>query len=319
MTPKLPLASALPFGLALLVALLVGACDKGKGGAAASSSTAPPPSAAPVVSAVPSVVPVPPPRDPICRALRVEGEAKVGEAALVSGAELDGSEWVKLAEGASVTLKHASSGREISLAGPALFRACRRGREQVLLAQGKVTVGTGMGARPGAEVLIATPVAGVRYADAEFSLQLDEKRLKVEVRAGQVEVDSATASGSPPKGAPAGGKALKSPLRAKDKLVVPLGKPDVTALMSRCQEAAQAAEASARKVGDKSAPEPLGERAQAHVLARKAARAACTIAATATGLVADPTTAAGLWAEAARWEGLWETIPRPARAQAPEK
>jgi hypothetical protein len=35
--------------------------------------------------------------------------------------------------------------------------------------------------------------------------------------------------------------------------------------------------------------------------------------------VADPAAAAGLWAEAARWEGLWETIPRPTRAQAPEK
>jgi len=318
MTRKLRFAPALPFGLALLVTLLLGACSKSKGEHAASSSAAPPPSAAPLPSAVPSVAPVPLPRDPTCRALRVEGDAKVGEAALVSGAELDGSEWVKLAENASVTLKHASSGREISLAGPALFRACRRGREQVLLAQGKVTVGSGMGARPGAEVLIATPVAGVRYADAELTLQLDDKRLKLEVRAGQVEVDSATASGVPAKGGSTP-KGLKSPLHAKDKLVVPLGKPDVTALMSRCQEAAQAAEASARKVGDKSAPEPLGERAQAHVLARKAARSACTIAAASTGLVADPAAAAGLWAEAARWEGLWETIPRPARAQAPEK
>lgn len=317
MTRQVRFVSSLGLSLWLL------ACSKGGGEHAAGGSAAVPPSsevsaAALVPSAPPSVAPAPPPKDPTCRALRVEGEAKVGEAALASGTELDGAEWVTLAEGASLTLKHASSGREISLAGPALFRACRRGREQVLLARGKVTVGTGMGARPGAEVLIATPVAGVRYADADFSLQLDEKRLKVEVRAGQVEVDSTAASSAPPKG-PASAKALKSPLRAKDKLLVPLGKPDVTALMSRCQEAAQTAAETARKVGDKSASEPLGERAQAHVVARKAARAACTVAAAATGLVADPAAAAGLWAEAARWEGLWETIPRPARAQAPEK
>jgi len=296
--------------------MLLFACDRGPKERAPDGSPAPsslPSSMPEAVSPAASFVP-PAPREPICRALRVEGDAKVGDAVLASGTELDGSEWVRLANEASVTLKHAGSGREISLAGPALFRACRRGREQVLLAQGKVTVGTGMGARPGAEVLIATPVAGVRYADAEFSLQLDEKRLAVEVRAGQVELDAV-----PPASPAAAAKGPKSPLHAKDKLVVPLGKPDVTALMARCQTAAEAAEASARKVGDRSAPEPLGERAQAHVRARKAARAACTIAAAATGLVADPAAAAGLWAEAVRWEGLWETIPRPARAQAPEK
>jgi hypothetical protein len=184
----------------------------------------------------------------------------------------------------------------------------------VLLAQGKMIIGSGMGARPGAEVLIATPVAAVRYADADFSLQLDEKRLTVEVRAGQVELDSAAATPGPTDA-----KRLKSPLHAKDKVTVALGKPDVALLLSRCQVAAEAAAATARKVGDKSAPEPLGERAQAHVRARKAARAACTIAAAATGLVADPTAAAGFWADAARWEGLWETIPRPGRALAPEK
>jgi hypothetical protein len=179
----------------------------------------------------------------------------------------------------------------------------------VLLAEGKVTVGSGMGARPGAEVLIATPVGGVRYADAEFSLVLDRKRLSVEVRAGLVELDRAAPAAS----------ASKSSLHAKDKLVIPLGKPDVAALMLRCKDAAEAAESSARRVGDRSLPEPLGERAQAHVRARKTARSACTIAAASTGLVADPVAAAGFWAEAARWEGLWESIPQLRPAQGPEK
>ena len=314
MTATVSLLRALPLGLGLLLV----ACGKSPGNQAADAgASAPRPSASAALapasaSAAPSAAPAPPKRLPTCRALRVEGEATIGNAPLASGAEVDGAEWVTLAKGASVTLKHAASGREFALAGPALFRACRRGREQVLLAQGKVTVGSGMGARPGAEVLIATPVAGVRYGDAEFSLALDEKRLTLEVRSGQVEVDPAL----PP--AP-GAKPPKSPLRAKDKLSVPLGKPDVPDLMARCKAAAEAAEASARRVGDKTAPEPLGERAQAHVRARRTARAACTIAAAATGLVADPSTAAGLWAEAARWEGLWETIPRPSSVQAPEK
>jgi hypothetical protein len=149
----------------------------------------------------------------------------------------------------------------------------------------------------------------VSYADASFSLALDDKRLSIQVQTGQVEVEAAAGLAKPPK----------SPLRAKDKAVIPLGKPDPALLMQRCQQAAQAAEASARRVAERDAPEPLGERAQAHVRARKAARSACTIAASATGLVADPTEAASLWAEAARWEGLWEMIPHTISAQPPEK
>lgn len=317
MTVQVRLFGALPVG----VALLLFGCGKspasqGSGAASSAASVSASALSASVGSAAASAAPKPPPRDPTCRALRVEGEATVGALKLESGAEVDGSEWVTLAKGANLTLKHAASGREISLAGPALFRACRRGREQVLLAQGKVTVGSGMGARPGAEVLIATPVAGVRYGEADFTLVLDEKKLSLEVRTGQVEVDPvsppAAAAGAPPKPA-------KGPLHAKDKLSIPLGTPDPVELMARCKAAAEAAESSARRVGDKNAPEPLGERAQAHVRARRAARAACTIAAASTGLVADPSASAGLWAEAARWEGLWETIPRPGGTQAPEK
>jgi hypothetical protein len=299
--------ASLLLGLALACACGKSTADQRKPSPAASTRVE---DAAAVAAASSAVTAAPAPRRaPTCRALRVEGDAQVGAAALSQGAELDGSEWVRLGAGASLTLKHASSGREIALAGPAVFRACRRGREQVLLAVGKVAVGRGMGARPGAEVLIATPVGGVRYAEAEFSLALDQRRLSVEVRAGQVEVDPAVPA-TP---------AAKSSLHAKDKLVIPMGKPNVSALMARCKDAAEAAESSARRVADRSLPEPLGERAQAHVRARKTARVACTIAAASTGLVADPVAAAGFWAEAARWEGLWESVPQLAPTPGPEK
>lgn len=299
--------------------LLVG-CGKGRTEPAAIDSARASPSAAGIATPGPSVVTsvatLPPPPDPTCRALQVRGDAKVGNAALVTGAQVDGSEWATLAAGASLTLKHATSGREISIAGPARFRACGRGREQVLLAEGKVTVGNGMGARPGAQVLIATPVAGVRYGDAELTLTLDKKTLTVQMRAGQIEVDAASPE---PPSAKATARPRRSSFHAPEKLVLPLGKPDAAQLMARCKEAAEVAQAAARRVGERSATESLGERAQDHVRARKAARAACTIAASATGLVADPAVAAGLWAEAVRWEGVWETIPRPGRAQPPEK
>lgn len=287
---------------ALCFAWLVGvgcgkATDKPLPQATASERAASPPASSGSAAASASLPQLLAPT-PSCRAISVKGEVRVAEAPLVSGALIDGSAWVTLGAGASFTLKYTASGRELGFTGPALVRACRGGREQVLLAQGKVSVGSGMGSRPGSEVLIATPIAGVRYGDADFVLTLDDKRLSVEVRAGVVELDSASS------------KPLKSPLHGKDKLQLPVGKPDPLALLGRCQKAAEEAEASARRVGDRSAPEPLGQRAQAHVKARKAARVACTIAAAATGLVADPQASATLWADAARWEGLWQTIPR---------
>jgi hypothetical protein len=76
---------------------------------AAIESTAAPASAAPKA----------PPPAAFCRALRVTGAAKVGDAELASGGELDGSAWVTLAAGASLTLKHSVTGRELAVSGPA--------------------------------------------------------------------------------------------------------------------------------------------------------------------------------------------------------
>jgi hypothetical protein len=317
------------FTLSIGLVLSLVACGKGSGEHGKSGSPAPSESAVasagPVVASaapVPAPVAAPAPQTSKCRALRVVGDAMLGAAPLASGTQLDGSEWVTLAKDASLTVIHPTSSRELSLAGPAYFRACRHGREQLLLASGVVTVGTGAGSRPGAEVLIATPVGAVRYADADFTLKLDDKKLSVEVRAGQVEVDAPATAATPPtiasptKSSP---KGFKSPLHAKDRLVVPLGKPEPVRLMATCKAAAELALETARKVADRGAPEPLGERAQANVRARKAARVACTIAAASIGLVADPGAASGLWADAAQWEGLWEIRPQLIPAQPLEK
>ena len=295
--------------LRLLLGLLATGCGKGASkDERASSSPSARASASASLPAPPASTP-PVALPPICRALRVTGEAKVGDSPLASGAALDGSAWVSLAKGAQLTLKHAQSGRELAVAGPALFRACRRGREQLLLARGSVVATAGIGSRPGAEVLIATPVAAVHYADAELTLELSEASLSIAVRVGSVEVTAL----------PASRKALKSPLKPRDKLSIPISKPEPMRLIADCRAAAEQAEQLARRVADTSLSEPLGPRAQAHAKARKLARSSCAVAAAATGLVADPTVSAGLWAEATRSEGLLESIPRRGRAQAPEK
>jgi hypothetical protein len=288
--------------------LVLGACSKREphgstatAGVAPSSLASASASASPASSAAVASIASAPSAGPTCRALRVVGDAKLGDSVLTSGALIDGEAWVVLGAEASVALKHTQSGRELVVSGPATFRACRRGREQLLLAHGKVTGGASMGSRPGAEVLLATPIGVVRYGDADFTLTLDDEKLGIAVRAGQLELDPATP-----------GKTVKSPLRAQDKLQLPLGKTDVAALMRRCQELAEAAERSARLVTERNASESLGVRARNHVAARKAARSACSIAASATGLVADPAARAGYWAEAERWAAWWESIPRQA-------
>jgi hypothetical protein len=242
---------------------------------------------------------------PACRALRVSGSAKLGDAGrpLASGDVLDGTEWVTLEKAAKLTLKHSVSGRELSVTGPASFRPCWRGREQVLFARGSLLTAAGLGARPGAEVLIATPLAAVHYGDAELELSLDAKHLRQAVRAGIVEVEAV----------PAPSKPLQSPLHAKDQLRLPLGKPDATALVAGCKAAAERAEAAALRVTDSESKESLGERAQAHVRARQSARHSCMVAAAATGLMADAAQRAGLGAEVARWEALLERVPRRGR------
>jgi hypothetical protein len=297
-----------------LLLLLCAACGRknsGDTGPSASAASGAVPSS--VVAAPSQPASELPARAPVpgCRAIRLSGVATVGQRSLATGDVLDGESWVTLEKGGNMALKHSVTGRELSISGPALFRACRRGREQLLLVRGSVSAASGMGSRPGAEVLIATPIGGIHYGDAEYKLDLDDKRLTLIVRAGQVEIDL--------EPAPQPGKASKKTLSGKDKLSLPLGKPDPKALLASCQAAAEAAQASARRVADRNLPEPLGQRAQAHVKARKAARFACAVAAAATGLVADPVASAGLWAEATRWEGLGESIPGRGRAQGPEK
>jgi hypothetical protein len=60
---------------------------------------------------------------------------------------------------------------------------------------------------------------------------------------------------------------------------------------------------------------PLGERVSAHVKERAEARAACAVAAAATGLVSDPAERQSLWTAVTRWEGLWQSVPRTPSAQ----
>src|SRR4051794_12124377 len=93
------LAPRYAYGVPLALSLFAPGCGKGSAPHQSAASAAPTPSqsaAALSASAAPSLAEAAQPPPATCRVLRVEGEAKVGNLPLVSGALVDGSEWVSL-------------------------------------------------------------------------------------------------------------------------------------------------------------------------------------------------------------------------------
>jgi hypothetical protein len=187
---------------------------------------------------------------------------------LTTGASLDRAGTLTLSAGASIAVKHTETSRELVFSGPGRLLACDRGEERFLLAVGRVQTATWAGARPGAEVLVATPFGAVRYGDAKLDVRVDGRGLTVFSEIGDAWVLPSLASLSEEK-VPAGRRLEKrGPV------------PDVKALVADCEKRAGDAEARAREVlvpGHGAAS--LGVRAAEHVRARKTARASCAIAA----------------------------------------
>lgn len=292
--------SAARLAAAIGLCFLAAACRKEP--APPRDTPKPAPSSVPSAPAATQSAPRAPTPAPLgCRAMRVSGSVTLeGGGKLAPASLVDGSAWLELDDGSEVWLKHPPSGRELTLRGPARALVCRAGREEIVLASGKVTTGTGTGARPGAEVLIATPQGALRYGHAELDATSKDGKLALEVRGGEVWVEPADPKAS----------VRTNPLRAKGKLSL-RAKVGAEALIERCQKLAETAARSAENV--LSAPPDagsLGDRAAVQVRDRRAARAACSIARAATGQVADQAERQRLSGLLERWEALWQAVPR---------
>jgi hypothetical protein len=254
-----------------------------------------------VASSAPRPLP-PAPAEAACRALRAEGQIRVrgSERAVTAGQSLDGRTWLELGKGAKLSLRHSRSARELELTGPATVLPFALGEEQVLLAEGTLQSSRGPGARPGAEVLVATPLGSVRYADAALEIRALGRRLEVRVRSG-------TARINPAEGAIQRDKLGFGP---KSKAVV-VGNLRPEALVLACESSATDAEALARKVGAGDGGK-LGQRAAAHVEARRKARSTCATATAASALAAEPERSK-LFARVAAADRRWRAIPHPAK------
>jgi hypothetical protein len=243
-----------------------------------------------------------------CRALLVSGKATVDGTPIVTGTLLDGEHWALLEAGSSVALRHTVTSREFKLIGPAKVLPCRAGTEQLLLTTGQLSTSANLGVRPGAEVLIATPLGTVHYGDAALDVELSAKGLRVRVKQGEAWVEPERA-GKPPFKNPVGsGAEARLPGR-------PINAPE---LVDACQTAAQHARDSAERVltsGQTGASSSLGDRAAENMRARAAARSECAMAAAALGALDDPAERQSLSAAVAHADDLWRSVPPAASGQ----
>jgi hypothetical protein len=231
----------------------------------------------------------------------VTGSATLGGKALAAGAVLDGSSWVVLADGAEVSVKHAETAREVSVRGPGDLLACPDGEERFLMTGGRITTTPTQGARPGAEVLVGTPLAVVRYGDGRMTVELGERGLVVSVTTGSAWVDG-PAPGAAPEPVPAGKRTVRS------------GPPtDVKGVVAACEAASRSARARALEVLTPapvgSAAAPLGARAAAHVQARRAARSTCAVAEARLGPPTEEPERAAQAARIAAANAAWRGVP----------
>jgi hypothetical protein len=199
---------------------------------------------------------------------------------LASGAVLDRPRWITLAAGAEVAVKHAETTREVVFHGPARFLPCERGEERFLLTRGRAVTATWAGARPGAEVVIATPLGAAVYGDAKLDVHVEGNTLSVHSDNGEAALyPSAISEGGEKPSTDATGVKVFAGKTEKAKAA----SVDVKALVSSCEASATTAEARARDVLGAEKKVPLGELAAAHVRARKVARIQCEIAAAGLG------------------------------------
>lgn len=234
----------------------------------------PPPSAGSGESAGPRLLEI----AKSCRALDVKGRIIDDSGkTLQTSAPLDRAVWLTLDPGARLALKHAETSRELTFSGPGRVRPCVAGEERFDVIRGGVRTTLAAGARPGAEVLIATPVGVVRYGDARLEIKVDSGSISVKSDSGDAWFESPSPGGS----GVVEERILPGKQLQRKGLTV-----DVKALLIACEAAAEAAEARARTLihpGPSDRATPLGARAAEHMRARRAARFACAIAGAALG------------------------------------
>jgi hypothetical protein len=263
---------------ALFVLALAGSGCRSKTTATESAGSAvPKPSArpAPARSATPAASSAPATG---CRVLAAKGTAGPGSPAV--GKLLTGAEWLDLATGVELSLKHTETTRELRVRGPARLLACPDGAETIVLSQGGVSSIAGPGTRAGATVTLATPFGVVEYADAELTLDVGDKSLTLDVKRGNAWLSASVREERP-------GAARPKPIAPPAGRVALRGEVDPSSLVTRCKDARDDVTAGAPAPAPSAAAE-RGKWAISMLEKRKASRLICERARAATGRLAGP-------------------------------
>ncbi len=243
-----------------------------------------------------------------CRAIEVKGNVSSADGKKIeTGTPLDDPGWLDIGEKSELVVKNVQTARELLFDGPARVFPCVGNEEHFFMDLGTVTTTTAAGARPGAEVSIATPIGAVRYGDAKLRVKLDAHGLDVTADSGDAFLDLPTATG------------FGNRVHAGGHRTAPFRKTDVKQLLGLCDAAAHTAEDRARDVLDPGPAQasPLGVRAEAHVKARQVARSLCAMARAALGTIAASASRDDLAAALDRADATWRGVPHGAASRAP--
>jgi hypothetical protein len=219
-------------------------------------------------------------------------------------------DWLTVAEHASFTTRITISGREMRYVGPGRVRPC--GGDVAIVAAGTAIGLPGGGEAPGAEQWVATPCAVVRWASGAHRVSVSANECRVQSSVGDAFVYSApdvhfaddaydAGAGSHDEASPpsvptklatseeidAGGAANDGwrPLGARRALKARGALWPVGPAVTTCEAAAAVAKKTSplassplRRADDAGIDPTFGEHAAASVVARRRARAACTLA-----------------------------------------
>ena len=237
-----------------------------------------------------------------CTAIGVKGSVGEPDGGAVTDAMKVQGKTLAIADGAKITVKGVTTGKETAFIGPGKAIVCRDGDEDehwLLTGAAEVTTGA-----PGGETWLVVPgFAVLRYAGAAVRAEVSDKVLSVTVRSGLAY--ALPIGGGPMTDASPSSVDESGFLRIDGGQTVTFPKSTAAAKagVDKCVQAANDAHALATAI---IAPDAnVGTLAAKHVDARKKARALCTVALATPGLSGSEKTRA----EAA--DAAWRQVLTP--------
>ena len=143
------------------------------------------------------------------------GVTDEGGQVLATSASLDRSGWLELDRNATLAVKNTETSREVVFVGPGRVFPCVAGEERFYIVRGGVRTAAAVGARPGAEVLLATPHGVIWYGDARLDIKVEAHALTIFAGQGDAWLETRGADGTIGEEKIAAGKQLTSALLAQ--------------------------------------------------------------------------------------------------------